>query len=486
MSEASAPGARRRSDRPGQQSDHQAGQQDGQTDGHWWPSTGLAVSLLLSLVIFGLALLSGRVQAAALAAALLLCCCWVWLRRPTDTGAVELQPQAESTNASRVGATISWRPAAEVEALRVRVSAPGHRAVDALLAAGDDHQRDVNVSIRTARTGRRPIFTVDHGEQFGQQLFGSQAASSGPLAITVLPRAEALREVPLPYRLQGLTGPHDSRRAGEGNDLRDINLFTPGDRLRRIDWRVTARRNGGAREPTPGQASMITDLYVRRTYATADAAVMLVLDSRDEVGPDLTTWNDSSTIAEDQPTSLDHARSAALTLARRYLQAGDRVGMEDLGRMRRPVPPAGGQRQLQRLTMRIALAEPEGEPRPRQRPPRLPSGALIIVCSTFLDDETGQLAQMWHGTGHRVIAVDVLPEPNLHHAPHRLITGYRIIAMDRHDRLTALSRSGVEVISWREAESKPLLRPAAPSPGLTGRPMPVALATLSRIRGGRR
>ena len=312
------------------------------------------------------------------------------------------------------------------------------------------------------------------------------------MSITVLPRPEMLREVPLPYRLQGLTGPHDSRRAGDGNDLRDINLFTPGDRLRRIDWRVTARRNGGG---YPGTSSSgITDLYVRRSYATADAAVMLVLDSRDEVGPDLTTWNDSSSIAEDDPTSLDHARAAALTLARRYLQAGDRVGLEDLGRMRRPMPPAGGQRQLRRLTMRIALAEPEGEPRVRQRPPRLPSGALIIICSTFLDDETAHLAQLWHGAGHRVLAVDVLPEPELKHAPRRLLTAYRIIAMDREDRMMNLARSGVEVIGWQQAADHPLNADRShagrghrrrATAGLSGQPFQVALATLSRSRSSR-
>ena len=117
-------------------------------------------------------------------------------------------------------------------------------------------ERTVGIGIRTKRTGRRPIFTVDHGELFGQQLFGSPGATEGPMSVTVLPRPELLREVPLPYRLQGLTGPHDSRRAGDGNDLRDINLFTPGDRLRRIDWRVTARRNSGSY----GGPGTITDL----------------------------------------------------------------------------------------------------------------------------------------------------------------------------------------------------------------------------------
>lgn len=430
--------------------------------GKWWPATGMAITIILALIVFLLGMLTGRLQAVALALVLLLGSGWILLHRPHATGTVTLTTQSGTTNESRVGATVSWRVAPGADALRFRTTAPGHRSVDTVVVAprpstssGSEGsgERKIPISIRTARTGRRPIFTVDHQERYGAGLYTTAGDTVGPMSITVLPRATSLREVPLPYRLSGLTGPHDSRRAGDGNDLRDINLFTPGDRLRRIDWRVTARRNGLG---PPGSGPMITDLYVRRTHATADAAVMLVLDSRDEVGPDLTTWNDSSSIAEDVPTSLDNARAAALTMARRYLQAGDRVGLEDLGRMHRPVPPSGGQRQLQRLSMRIALAEPEGEPRARTRPPRMPSGALIIVFSTFLDNETWHLAQLWHGAGHRVLAVDVLPEPDLRNSPRRLVTAYRILAMERTDRLSALARSGVEVINWTTAGDHPV------------------------------
>lgn len=438
----------------------------------WRLTTGLSVSALVGVGLLLVGILTGRVEVAILAAPLLLTLALLWHTRPETAGQVTLSADADATG-SRVAAVLGWRAPRGAEGLRIRVSAPGHRSVDAVLAPADP-QRRATLSIRTARTGRRPIFTVDHAELAGQQLVTAAGDTAGPAPVTVLPRTGLLREVPLPHRLQGLTGPHDSRRAGEGNDLRDINLFTPGDRLRRIDWRVTARRNSG------GPGSTVTDLYVRRSYATADAAVMIVLDSRDEVGPELTTWNDSSRIPEDEPTSLDRARTAALSLARRYLQAGDRVGLEDLGRMRRPVPPAGGQRQLRRLTMRIALAEPEGEPRARQRPPRMPSGALIIICSTFLDEETGRLAQLWHGAGHRVIAVDVLPEPDLGSAPQRLLTAYRIVAMERADRLAALTRSGVEVISWTETEDRPLRRHRSGRPG--ERPVQVALAALSRHR----
>jgi uncharacterized protein (DUF58 family) len=160
-------------------------------------------------------------------------------------------------------------------------------------------------------------------------------------------------------------------------------------------------------------------------------------------------------VRESEPTSLDHARNAALTFARRYLDLGDRVGLEDLGRLHRPVPPAGGRRQLQRLTEQIARAEPEGEPRPRRRVPRLPSGALIVVFSTFLDDDTARFATLWRAAGHRVVAVDVLPVLRTAGAAEQLEVAHRIVSMERTDRLADLAASGVEVLRWADDPHDP-------------------------------
>ena len=177
-------------------------------------------------------------------------------------------------------------------------------------------------------------------------------------------------------------------------DLHDVASFSPGDRLRRIDWRVTSRMNAGGPGPT--------GLYVRRSLAAVEATVMLVIDSRDEVGPRVASWGDAAELREDEATSLDLARRTAASIARACLEAGDRVGLEDLGRMRRPGPAAGGCSQLPRL---------------------------------------GQWAP-------RVVAVDVLPDPVLQGltGPHQL--AYRIVAMERQDQLIELRRTGVELLGW--------------------------------------
>lgn len=445
----------------------------------WLATRGLTSAVIVGWLLLVIGVLAGRVALVGFAIPMLIAAVWSWYRRPRQPGTVELAGADQTASTGGLWGRIRWAPAPGVDALRIRVSASGHRSVNALLARPRQAtQRDVWCHIRTVRTGRREIFSLDHAEILAEQLFELAGSREPDLSVTVLPRASGLRELPLPSRLQGLTGPHESRRAGDGGDLRDIHLFTPGDRMRRIDWRTTARRRAGS--------GPLTDLYVRRTFATADAAVMVVLDSRDDVGPDLTTWSDSSNLGEDQPTSLDHARAAAASLARRYLQNGDRVGLEDLGRYSRPLTPAGGGRQLQRLMMRITLAEPEGEPRRRKRPPRIPSGALIVLCSTFLDDETAQLALWWHQAGHRVIAIDVLPQLDLSRAPDRLVTGYRIVAMERADRLAQLSATGIEVIRWTTTVADPADGPSSSEPGtvtVAGATDPASsLAILARRR----
>jgi uncharacterized protein (DUF58 family) len=404
-----------------------------------WLVGGVAV-LVLGVVV-------GRPDVAVLGLPALLGVTWSWSRWPTRRPDVTIRAADQAATEGRLRAELQIRPAPGAGLVGLRVGAPGHRPRECLLAA---EERTVGVQMASVRTGRRRLFRVDHRSADPVGLLTTSVHSLDPVVMTVLPATRSLRAVPLPFRLQGLTGPHDSRRAGDGGDLHDVAAFRPGDRLRRIDWRVTARLNGptAAAGPT-GRPGRIAELYVRRTFATADATVMLVVDSRDEVGPRVTTWGDATAVDEDEATSLDLARFAAASVARSYLEAGDRVGLEDLGRLRRPSPPAGGRPHLQRLAQQLALATPEGEPKRRRRVPRLPSGALIVVFSTFLDDDAARLATAWRGSGHRVVAVDTLPALVTDDLAPRLATAYRMVAMDRADRIADLARAGVETIAWQ-------------------------------------
>ena len=427
------------------------------------------------VVLLALGIVARRPDVVAIGVPLLIGLAWGTSQRPQRVPAVRLTGDDQPTGSTgAVSATVEIAPAERPTALALRVRAPGHRSSDVLVVAD---RRSLDVSMRTVRTGRRELFGLAHRAVAADALTSTGAAGDPPLTMTILPNARSLEELPLPFRLQGLTGPHTSRRAGSGGDLHDVAVFAPGDRLRRIDWRVTARLNtapavlgAAARAAGAGRADRtINRLYVRRTFATADATVMLVIDSRDQVGPRVATWGDAARLREDESTSLDIARHAAISLARQYVSAGDRVGLEDLGKLRRPAPPAGGRRQLQLLTQQLALAEPEGEPTHRQRIPRLPSGALILVFSTFLDDDAAAMARTWRRAGHRVLAVDTLPRLLISGIPERLYIAYRIVAMERSDRIQQLASVGVETLAWMDP---------ATDPGLE-------LAMMSQLRGRR-
>ena len=196
------------------------------------------------------------------------------------------------------------------------------------------------------------------------------SATTRPEAVVVLPRGRVMPALPMPARLRGLTGQHDSRRPGQGGGLRDVHPFSPGDAVRQVDWKVTARRSPA-----------LEQLYVRRTMALGEAAVVLVVDSRDDVGPDPATWSGIHPIRPDDATSLDLARQAAMTVAEGYLAVGDRVAVEDLGVRRRALRAGTGRHQLDRVVQQLALLRPEGDPPTRVRPPRMPVRAASSTCS---------------------------------------------------------------------------------------------------------
>lgn len=423
-------------------------------------------------VLLALGVLGRRADIVVLGVPLLLMVALTWVRRPVAEPGVAIVPSEQVPGSGRLTAEVRIDPGsagdsgyAQAGSIGFRVGAAGHRPVECLVV---NRPGAYPVTMRTVRTGRRDVFWLEHRAASPDRLWLIPPEARETLGLTVLPTTHPLSLAPLPFRLAGLTGQHGSRRSGDGGDLHDIAPFAPGDRLRRIDWPVTARLNTGGPVPStggrsagpqPGSAAIgagqvrkpapiITTLYVRRTFATADATVMLVVDSRDEVGPRVATWNDSSALSEREASSLDIARVAAASTARHYLNAGDRVGLEDLGLLRRPVPPAGGRRQLDRLVRRLALAQPAGEPAERKRVPRLPSGSLIVVFSTLLDDDPARLATHWRRAGHRVLVVDVLPALSTADLNTRQLTAYRIVSLERHDRITALLGNDVELIRW--------------------------------------
>lgn len=405
----------------------------------WDLSPAIAAAAVTAVAGLVAAFLLRRADLALVVAPLLLAAALGWDRRPRGTEvAVALRASAEAGDLPASATALATVEAEErTDAVHLRLEPGGRPPLDIVV---------------TPRAATRLRFVVRLAHSGPQRVLGLSARAIGPDAgwlaepagpVTaervVRPRVVPVRSLPLPARLIGLTGQHVSSRPGDGGEFRDIDQFRPGDRLRRIDWKATARR--GQR---PGE------LYVRRTTATSDAAVQLVLDSRDDVTGLVTDW--PASYPRPAVSSLDLAREAAASLASAYAASADRVGFDDLADARRAIPPRSGARHLQQVLRAVELTTARGSAFERVRPPLLAPGALVYVLSTFLDDQALRLALTWCAAGHRVIAVDVLPAVVPEHLPARERLALRVVHLERALRFDRLAAAGAEVLVWQDAE----------------------------------
>lgn len=396
-----------------------------------WRAGGLVEAAAVAGVVLLVAgLLFGRADVALLGVPTLLAAVFSRTRPPAapQSAAEEpVRPEASGSVASTIRASGG-------ELVHVRASAAGHRPTEFVALVPAAGERRIDLELASVRTGPQETASVDALGYAG--VWEQGAVSFGGTRRLVLPSSMYLARVPVPRNLRGLSGPRRSRRFGEGGELRDIHPFAPGDRLKRIDWRATARRSPD-----------LETLYVRRTFADAEAAVMLIVDSRDDVGADPRTWRRFGEQRVDEATSLDLARHAAASIARTLVERGDRVGLVDLAMDARPLPPASGRRHLRRIVHGLALSHPVGEPSLRVRPPQVPADALIYLFSTVLDEAPAQLVRTWRGLGHPVVVVDTLPDVRPV-SDSRLAIAWRIVRMERQVRIDRLAREGVAIVHW--------------------------------------
>lgn len=401
----------------------------------WTVTSAHPAAVVCGVVLLGVGIAAGRADVALVGVPVLAAAVLGRGRVPAEPVRARLVDPEDPTQPGRLRSTLHLDGPPEARLAHLRLNAPGHKESQVVVAL--DRHRELELGLASVRTGPQETFTVGLRAYDGAGIAEQEPTEAHGGRRLVLPGAQPLGRLPLPGRLRGLTGPHTSRRLGDGHELRDIHPFAPGDRLRRIDWRTTARRSPD-----------LDTLHVRRTHATAEATAVLVVDSRDDVGPDVRTWRGLGTRRVDEPTSLDLARHAAASVATALVDVGDRVGLEDLARRRRPLPPASGRRHLRRLLHALALAHPVDQASVHLvRPPQVPADAIVYLFTTVLDDEPVRLVRTWRETGHEVVVVDTLPDPHAIHETHLLI-GWRIARLERELRLEALRREGIPVVRW--------------------------------------
>lgn len=237
-------------------------------------------------------------------------------------------------------------------------------------------------------------------------------------------------EAPQPI---GLVGAHRSRRPGDGSEFAAIRPFHAGDRLRRINWRVSLRTG---------------DLHVVTARGEEDSGVLLLLDALADHG--------ISRGVDGPPSSLDVTVRAAAAVAEHHVRTGDRVGLRVVGGTGASLAAAAGRGHLRRLQSRLAqlyAAEPHDLAAERLQLGVAP-GTVVLVLSPMLTDVMGTITGMLVRRGLPVLVIDTLPDelaPSVIEGTDPVIAGlaWRMRLLEREEVLARLSSMGCPVVPWR-------------------------------------
>jgi uncharacterized protein (DUF58 family) len=261
--------------------------------------------------------------------------------------------------------------------------------------------------------------------------FHTWEATLGPgRPLRVYPSVETMRSLLEPLETQVYVGNQVSRTRGDGIEFADIREWHPGDRLRRVNWRASARRG---------------ELWVNEQHPERNTDIVLFLD----------TFTDARL---GMRGTLDLTVRAAASLAHRYLQRKDRVGVVSFGGFVSWLLPASGTRQLYRivdslLQMGIVLsfATKNLDVLPRRT---LPPRALVLALTPLLDPRSTAALLDLRARGFDLVVVEVSPVPFVTPFADELSAlSYRLWSLSREALRAQFEWAGIPIVSWTDGEA---------------------------------
>jgi uncharacterized protein (DUF58 family) len=408
----------------------------------WVPTRALSRAVFVTGLALLAAVLLGRADLVVLVAPLALGVAFGLLRRPSGAPGLRLSTvESLPVEGGEIGATVEvenrdtmgydlavlqvqhsrWLRLADADRPHVTVVARGTAA-------------SVELSGPAIRWGRQTLGPASAYAVAADGLLRSKAVVTGALGVRVYPMTEPFAADEAMPRAAGLVGQHRSRRAGEGGELAGVRQFVPGDRLRRIDWRVSLRTER---------------LHVAATLSDRDAEVVLLIDLLADAG--------KSEGIDGAASVLDRAVRASAAIAEHYLHLGDRVSLIEYGASARRLRPASGRRQY--LTVLEWLLDANPSPIARERggaqlAASISADALVVVLTPLLDARSASMLAGLARSGRFVVAVDTLPAELTAPATSNWSgVAFRLWRLERENTIGQLREHGVPVVAWAGAGS---------------------------------
>lgn len=300
----------------------------------------------------------------------------------------------------------------------------------AALSLEADGPNGVMLNFTTTGWGMMRIgrLTVAARDRFGVRVRVVTHELEGPLRVHVA--EPPLRTLSDPARFRQLVGSHHSDHLGvDGVELADVRPYRPGDRLRSLHWRISARKD----EP-----------WVTLRHPDRSTTVVLVIDGHVDEG-----WSRSDALRE--------SVQGALALARLHLQAHDPVGLLLHGDGLRWVAPTVGTAHLHQLTdVLLELAEetwPDLPNDPRLADKLLPDNAVLLAFDRLDDEGSQPMLEALGSTGRSMHVIEPIVDWRTRREEHAgSDLAWRLLEIERAAHRQALANVGVVVSPWSEGQ----------------------------------
>jgi uncharacterized protein (DUF58 family) len=261
--------------------------------------------------------------------------------------------------------------------------------------------------------------------------------------VQVHPELNKFRPLPLrPQRTLPSAGSIPARKGGCGTDFWGVREYHPGDPLRRLDWRLTARHP--------------RKFFTKEFEQEEIADIGLILDARRKT--DLRAGEDSL---------FEHSARAAASLAEVFLRQGNRVSLLVYGKPMVTLFPGYGKLQLSQVLHTLARTTTESDVSLgslQYLPVRMfASRSLILVISPLASNDW-QLFPRLRAYGYQVLLIS--PDPfdyarRMLEADPPTILASRLARLERQQEISKITQLWIPVINWRVSQPlSPLVRSA--------------------------
>ena len=348
---------------------------------------------------------------------------------------VELALAADRTvEDADVEATLTVRTDGAVDRLELLLDLPagvkiadGADAYAVQLRSGE--AREIPLTLRCSRWGVYELGDMEVRARDSFRLVVWEQRLVGRHRLKAYPSQISLRRILAPVETQAFAGSEVARVKGDGVEYADIRSFVPGDRVRSINWRASARKQ---------------DLVVNERHPERNTDVVLFVDSFVDV-----PGADGST--------LEDAVRAGASLATRYLERRDRVGLVGFGGVLRWLHPGMGITQRYRLieTMLETGVEPTYTWRDVNLIPAriLPAKALVLGLTPLVDPRFIAALSDLRARGFDLVVVEVDPIPLVEAGSTEIEQlAYRLWVLEREVLRARLQGLGIGIARWGDLD----------------------------------